>query len=344
MPRSHVWLAAAAVAAIIGCGGEDEPSGGPLSGDDLQRPWLQLYVPHALEAAHVARGAAGFLAVSREMLGGKAILAVNNYLYRSDDGVRWQRLPLEQAPGEFFGFRGLAYGNGRYVMARSWGGRNELWTSSDGQQWSRQTFQLEASQIAHVTFVQGRFFALTTWKEVFTSEDGGTWTIANLGTTVQPDALTYGHGRFLVVGSGPMQLSFDGLSWRPVSLDCALPGACITDPSGGVGQAHHFHAVFAADRFYVDQLTSGDGMVWQLHGELVPTDYVGGYLFGADQNTLTAWKPTMPPTPLAVESVPPPVTIAEGSAPDTIDALPPTGETCLTHRCLIVDGALYLIR
>ena len=61
------------------------------------------------------------------------------------------------------------------------------------------------------------------------------------------------------------------MTWQERRLDCALPGACITDPSGGVHQGNKTSALYAGGAFYVGRFWSRDGDVWQLHGEPAPT-------------------------------------------------------------------------
>jgi hypothetical protein len=342
----------AALALALGC--EKAPQGGPtdealrLSDADLQTRWIALHVPRALEAPHVIRGATGFLALAREFLGeGKVVLGINNYLYQSDDGAHWRRLPLGDKP-EHLGFRGVGFGAGRYVLAGSGGGMNQIWTSADGLGWSKQSFSFDPSNLSAVSYAGGRFFAHSTFRELLTSADGVEWKLITFQTTVQTSAVAFGNGRFVLVGSGALQLSSDGVGWQARSLDCALPGACITDPSGGVHQGYHPYVVFAGGRFYVDNVSSADGVTWLPHADPIAADYVGGYLFGhtgADPHRLLqAWKPGGPAVVIDLERLTAPPPLSANTAPETIDVVPPGGETCATHRCAIIDGGLYLIR
>jgi hypothetical protein len=319
----------------------------PFAQKDFGLAWLQLPVPYASESPHIARGPDGFVVLSREIVGGKAITATHNYLYRSPDGITWTSVPLPDVPG-FFTFRGITYAGGLYVIAGAWGSASEIWTSPDLSRWTKYHFDVGASGLADVTHAGGRLFALGTFRQSLTSPDGAHWTVLDL-ETLQPGAVVFGNGRYVLVGSGPLQLSTDGLHWQPNPLDCALPGACITDPGGGVHQGYHPGAVFAGDRFYVDQLWSSDGLNWQPHGEPNAVAYLGGYLLGwkpdtAGEPTLNAWKPGQVPIPVAVAQVSPPIPrLSDGVSPPTIQSPLPDARSCATHRCVIIASGLYLI-
>ena len=320
-----------------------------LVAEQLTRPWVKLYVPRAVEAPQVVRYPGGYVAVSRELVGGKALTGTYNYLYRSDDGVRWERLPLEGV-SPFFGFRGLSYGGGRFVMTGSGSGKNEIWSSSDLTTWSRLEPVLDSWGLAHATRVNGRFYAFTTWTQIFTSTDGVSWSGATVDTFA--GAVAFGNGRYVMVGSGPVQISSDGMMWRSRPLECSLPGACITDPGGGINQGFHANALFAAGKFFVDQLSSTDAEVWTAHTDPRAEAYVGGYFFaqvpGGDPSALSelrAWKASETPvTVQAISGHQVEPTIGEGAAPSSIDLPLPGGQDCLTHRCVLIGQALYLIQ
>lgn len=321
-----------------------------LVAEQLTRPWARLYVPRAVEAPHVVRYPGGYLAVSREIVGGKVLSAVYNYLYRSNDGVRWERLPLEGV-SPLFGFRGLSYGGGRFVMTGAGPGSNEIWSSTDLPTWSRVEPLADQWGLTHVMRVNERFFAFTTRQQIFTSTEGITWSRATIETG-QVGSVAFGNGLYVMGGSGPLQISSDGKAWQSRPLDCALPGACISDPSGGINQGFHPNALFVAGQFFVDRLSSPDAEVWRAHADPPADAHVAGYFFahtrGADPSSLAelrAWKASE--TPVTVSTADGPLlepTISEGQAPSSIDLPLPGGQTCLTHRCVLVGQALYLIQ
>jgi len=351
--RRYLWVA---VLFVFSCGSamegrspEDIPEP-ELVAEQLTRPWVKLYVPQVVEAPHVVRYPGGYVAVSRELVGGKALAGVYNYLYRSGDGVHWERLPLEGV-SPFFGFRGLSYGGGRFVMTGSGSAKNEIWSSSDLTTWSRVEPVLDSWGLTHVTHVNGRFYAFTTRLQVFTSTDGTSWSRATVDT-LQAGSVAFGNGRYVMVGSGPLQISSDGTVWRSRPLECSLPGACITDPGGGIHQGFHPNALFAAGTFFVDQLSSTDAEVWTAHTDPPADAFVGGYFFahirGGDPSALAelrAW--TASGSPVTVVVTDGPVlqsTINEGVAPSSIDLSLPGGQNCLTHRCVLIGEGLYLIQ
>src|SRR5690606_3740403 len=97
---------------------------------------------------------------------------------------------------------------------------------------------------------------------------------------VQGGAGAYGNGRYLLLGNGPMQTSEDGRAWQEHSLDCNLPGSCITNPSGGVTQAYHRAALFAEGRFFTEELSSPDGANWEAQPGRSPVAYISGRFLG----------------------------------------------------------------
>ncbi len=317
-----------------------------LTAADIGRSWVQLAVPQpANDKPYIVRDPQGFVVLGRESTGsGKIVGPTNNYLYRSADGITWQRLPLPEKPDYFF-LRDLAYGAGHYVMVGNWGNYNEIWTSTDLVTWSKLKINELEWPLFQVRRENGHFFALSVFRDFLLSDDGVSWSVIP-SLTVQQEDITFGKGLFVLVGSGPIRTSRDGRVWKDHPLDCALPGACIRDPSGGINQSYHSNVVFGGGRFYVDHFVSDDGASWRLHDGPIPDDFQGGYFFRTTESKgLEAWRPGEPPTPLAVTPPLPIPPLAGGpAAPDTITAPLPTGESCLTHRCLQLGRSLYLIR
>jgi hypothetical protein len=340
-----------AMAAALGCAGggggpgsDHESDAVALTAADLGRSWAELAVPRAAnEAPHIVRDPQGFVALIREVTGsGKVVGVTNNYLYRSNDGITWHRLPLPSKP-DYFGLRDLTYGGGRYLMVGNWGNANEIWASTDLAQWSKQTIDL-GWPLFRLKRTNQRFFALSVFRDFLLSDDGIAWTVVP-SLTVQQEDVTSGNGLYVLVGSGPIRTSRDGKTWEDRPLDCALPGACIQDPSGGVHQGPHFSAVFAEGRYYVDQLVSSDGASWEARGGPRPIAAVDGYLFGTtDGNDLQAWRAGEAPVAITPDPPVPLVGLDGPAVPEIISAALPGGETCLTRRCLVVGDALYLIR
>jgi hypothetical protein len=267
--------------------------------DTLDRPdttggaWRVIEVPGASNLPSVVRTPSGWLSLSSRFPGPdpRVSTAVENALYRSTDGVHWQLLPLGLSGTNRLQLRGLAYGAGRYVMVGArMGGEGVVWTSSDGERWTELVQPLSALYAwTTVTFVKDRFFAFG-FGQLASSETGEHWT--TLPThIIQYGAGAYGNGRYLLLGNGPSQTSADGYAWQEHPLDCALPGACITDPSGGVAQTAHYSALFAEGRFFTEQLSSLDGVTWEAQPGLSPSMYLEGHFVGESSTSagLATW-------------------------------------------------------
>jgi hypothetical protein len=380
---SRFWLALAATFLGLACGGSQgkwaprtppERTGQPdaaasdtlapdstnaplLHPTQLARPWAVLSLPRAENGAtHVVRGPHGFVALASESLSmGKVVAPSNHYLYRSDDGITWQRLPMPAQPS-YPGLRSLAYGGGRYVMAGQSGGSssNDIFTSSDLVTWShRVTSSTNGGGYHRAKWVNGQFFVLGTFRDFLVSTDGLAWTVVPSVSLLQQQDVDFGNGLFVMVGSGYIRTSRDGRAWDDRAVKCTLPGGCITDPGGGVHQGFHSHVVFAPDasggHFYVDALSSSDGLDWQAYDGPTALEYVDGYLFGrsggsAADDRLQAFRPGEPPSLIRLEAAALGPRLSGGTGPETITTPLATGETCVTHRCLIIDDVLYLVR
>ncbi len=354
MRAPYSSLAAVALVASAGCTSNDR--GGPPSGDaasespevasitaaDLTRTWATLAVPQAGEAPSIVRTGSGFVALAREQTptGSKAIGEVYNYLYRSEDGVRWRRVALP-AKTLIYGKTQVVYGAGRYLLLERGGGDGELWTSTDLAEWSKPALpeDRDGGDVApfnpwQVVRVHGLFVGLAP-SAVFASRDGVSWSRAFL-PLVQGRGIAHGNGVFLIHGALSILSSRDGFTWAESA------------PAGPTG-----NVVFLDGAFYADHATSTDGVQWNTYDGPIATDAVGGYLFeasgarsptGTASSGLRAWRPGEAARVISTEPAVPSERLAGGIAPEEIISPLPGGETCTTHRCVIVNGALYLIR
>jgi hypothetical protein len=142
------------------------------------------------------------------------------------------------------------------------------------------------------------------------------------------------------------------------SSDCVFPGACITDPSGGVHQGYHPNAIFAEGRFFTDQLSSADGMTWEPLPDRSPSAYVSGRFLGgfAISSGMPVWTSDGPlqtlhvirPTRAAVTAAGRDLLQVgaldrEAPFPDSVNAQFEDGLTCSTARCIIVNNSLLLV-
>ena len=374
--------------ALLGCGGAARHDGATRAsgediadgaGDDtsslpegaLDQTWRELGVPAASNGAALAATPTGYFALSQRQLGdAKAPSGWESHLYRSTDGIRWQRVALSNDENNLW-LRGIAYGAGHYVLAgmRFGGGDGVIFHSTDGLRWDETAVATGApSGLSDVVFTGGRFFALSTFRTLLTSNDGSTWTSVDLRTTVMPLDVTFGQGQFLLVGSGDVQRSTDGVRWSPTPLDCAMPGACISDPDGHVSQGLHSRAVFSDGRFFIDQASSTDGQTWRSLPGRYPLDGVDGQVIGStatdalaiwsgeqtprrlatvryvetlsdsDRSTRMRWNGAVSPNEVTSESFPSDVPL-----PEQIEFPIPDGSSCTTASCVVVDHRLYLV-
>ncbi|HWO08379.1 MAG TPA: hypothetical protein VNN80_02835, partial [Polyangiaceae bacterium] len=263
---------------------ENDRAEAALPEEALNATWQELAVPGASNRPALASTPVGFLAVSRRTVGDtRAPSAWESYLYRSSDGIGWQRVEVS-ADNSNLWLRGVAYGAGHYVLAgmRFGGGDGVIFHSTDAEHWEEIPVSTGApSGLSAVVFAGSRFFALSTFRTLLSSSDGAAWASVDLGSTVMPLDVTFGNGLYLLVGSGDVQRSADGARWVPTQLDCAMPGACITDPGGNVLQGLHSRAVFAAGTFFIDQASSADGQSWQPLPGRYPRASVGGFVLGS---------------------------------------------------------------
>jgi hypothetical protein len=333
--------------------------------------WQELGVPGASILPALASTPSGWLALSRRSVGdARAPSASESYLYRSNDGIRWQQVALSDRNEDLW-LRGVAYGNGRYVLAGKRFGQSGslIFSSRDGERWEERSVDVtDPGALAGAVYSGKRFFAFSTGTELLTSTDGEAWTTVDLSTTVMPLDVTFGLGQYLLVGSGRLQRSTDGVNWQATSVDCALPGACISDPSGNVLQGVHYQALFAQGSYYIDQARSTDGRSWESLPGLYPEAQVEAYVVGRNASDgLVAWAPNEAPVELRSRRYVDTLSDAERGArmrwngavrpaelsseamptdaplPELIEFPIPGGADCTTARCVIARDRLYLV-
>ena len=116
-----------------------------------------------------------------------------------------------------------------------------------GSNW---TATLRFDALSAVAYGAGLHVAVGADGTILTSPDGVTWNRRDSGTTATLNAITWGGGQFVAVGSGTILTSPDGVTWTPRDSGTALKGI-----SWGGGQF-----VVAGSRGTI--LTSLDGVTW----------------------------------------------------------------------------------
>jgi hypothetical protein len=135
-------------------------------------------------------------------------------LLTSTNGIDWVQ---QEPPPGFFGNNGfgMAYGNGRFVMA----GFGFAATSTNGLDWVEQILPVWYPATG-ITFGNGRFILVGSGASILTSIDGINW--SGTGTQEVLTSVAFGGGRFVAVGSpglqwqdamGIIMTSADGVHW-----------------------------------------------------------------------------------------------------------------------------------
>lgn len=165
-----------------------------------------------------------------------------------------------------------------------------VWASPDAETWSELDQALDLSvSWGWTAFAGEQFFAFGS-SNVGVSADGVSWSRASTDTP-QVRGVAHGNGRYLLVGSGPMQLSTDGSSWQSHALDCALPGARISDPVGGGAPGAAIQCGVCRGAHFTDQLSSSDGIDWRPEPDRVPAAYLPGNFLGQlNGSFIQVWK------------------------------------------------------
>lgn len=355
-----------------GPGGEDDPPGQPAltreqvaaaavgaserpdSVDTTGGAWRIIDVP-GLDSPTIVRSPSGWFALSHGIAGAKVVTGMQSALYRSTDGVHWTAIPMRQ--DNDLGMRWLTYGAGRYLMSGDrLGGGGVIWSSTDGERWQEQTSPAsDAGNWSELAYAENRFFRFG-FNQLALSDSGASWRVVPNGI-VQGGAAAYGNGLYLLAGSGPMMTSEDGWRWQERPVDCALPDACITNPSGGVAQGSHGSPIFAEGRFYSGQLSSADGITWRVEPHPRVLAYIGGHFLGypsvvdglaawdtgGETRTLRVIRPSREAASDAARAVPGYHRLELGPLPDQVSVEFEDGLTCETAACIALGNTLLLV-
>lgn len=139
--------------------------------------------------------------------------------WSSADGKQWT--PNEQVIDEFGFYPSDAAWNGkRFVLVGGNNGSGYIYTSEDGNSWTRRASGLIGTDLKGVVWGNGKFVASGYEGGVVgVSKDGLTWTKVK---TNQPNyeeiwSLAYGGGTYVLVGDYTIMVSKDGVKWKSVS-------------------------------------------------------------------------------------------------------------------------------
>lgn len=330
--RRYLW-GLIFVIALTGCDEDWESKSDHLQRKDFYSQWIRLALPtgdNLGQLESIVKTENGFSLLYRRPLGsGMEQWQWENRVYNSSEGLEWKEyvFPLVQSSRYY---RDMAYGNGLLMLVGAINGNDGIVaTSSNGSTFTHQ--QVETWGLGAVRFVEGYFYGLSTWDSLFRSKDGVDFQRIVTETAMLSD-IAFGEGRYVAVGSGPIQISDDGVNFRSVSIDCSLPNACRTDPDGGLYQGYRSRVLYADGYFYTggshsDGFVSADGEHWEYQSH-APDEFFGGYLLRLEENGLLAWQPEDGfETHKRIE----------------LTDRNPDSKSCMDHRCVIIKNQLILI-
>jgi len=241
--------------------------------------WTNWSYNSSISVSSIAYGNDKFVAVGS---GGGSGGGITSYckVATSTDGEAWTNVDVTSIFGEGY-INSIAYGNGKFVAGLNNG---RMATSTDGTNWTiveNSTFG-EYGVISKIIYGNNTFVAVGLdmgnsglASKVVTSENGTTWTAANI-TSIFVDAgglnVAYGGGKFVIVGrSGKM-------AYLPVTSteDPDLPGTITINPSADVTIGTELTATYSGSETVSYQWKKGTTNVGTDAGTFTPTE-VGSY-------------------------------------------------------------------
>jgi hypothetical protein len=199
-------------------------SSGTPAVNDEERDWLD-----------VTFGAGKFVAVADDdPTPGSGASAGYRVMY-SEDGVTWTFTPAASLTN---GWRGVTYGNGKFVAVSETGDGDQAMYSYDGIQWVAGTTPAGSQEWSGVCYANGLFVAVAQTGDirVMTSIDGITWTYVDSCPSVTKWLrVRYGNGVFVAFGysgtEAKIMTSRDGFVWT----DRTAPNQSWSDGAYGKG-------------------------------------------------------------------------------------------------------------
>ncbi len=194
--------------------------------------------------------------------GGGQFLAVGDGIIdTSTDSTNWTLQNVAPFDRPIPDFCGAAFVNDHFVALSAPRG---AWLSPDGVNWTQQPIDPGPNPIAEDTefltlrYLNGKCFALGRGNDVgigviATSDDGGSsWTTQKPNGSTQFNDMAFANNRYVVVGSGAVGYSEDGLNWN---FDYAFTSANLV----GVAYLKGQFVALSSDGF---PFTSADGIHW----------------------------------------------------------------------------------
>ena len=150
----------------------------------------------------------------------------------SADGITWTATLLanyQQASAAIWDGSQFLLAGMEYSFTGSTGWLGCVFTSptANSGTWTRRIFS--GSQLNGIAFGNGVYVAVGDLGTIRRSTDGSTWTLVSSGTTNRLTSVSYGGGKFVIVGydlanavSSTVLTSADGITWTNTSADAGL--------------------------------------------------------------------------------------------------------------------------
>lgn len=202
---------------------------------------------------------------------GRPLVAGNNVVIRSSDGINWSLTATRPAIAS--GSTGIGYGNGKWIVV---GNSRSSVSLDNGDTWTNYSGILDLFLCNGVSFTNGLFVATTVFG-VASSPDGASWTSVVIDTIGLPqDVCFYNSKFFLLSWSGDVWSSSDAITWTQESPN--ILGSLFYGITAGDGYAVTVGYNSSSGEGYV--LTSIDGTSW-IRSSISLTDDIRGLTFGA---------------------------------------------------------------
>mgnify|MGYP001039203064 FL=1 len=193
-----------------------------------------------------------------------------NVAVSTDNGGSWK----VSKPFNTEYWRGVAYGNGKFVAVQSGGGLATVSTSTDGETWTTPIKVGSGVTWMNIAYGNGKFVIVDANSFISSSTDGENWTSPKMVEGKQWKCITY--GKFVVADSyrGYVSTSTDGVTWTT-----AKQVGEVSNNWQGIAAGDGKFIVVGSSGYYS---TSTDGDTWstptQIKNETGST--VSVYLYG----------------------------------------------------------------
>jgi photosystem II stability/assembly factor-like uncharacterized protein len=207
----------------------------------------------------------------------------SNHLYRSGDGMTWERValpaeatfPFQKISASPFGL--VLVGRAFNTATNSWGGA--VAESSDGENWVRVAVPSGTRDLHSVAFGNLMWVAVGRQGQILTKRRGQDWQNSSFNSSSDLRDVAFGGGQFLIVGTASTALrGHGGGTWTPI------PGLPEQRTFTSVANSAHLWAIGGNG---VLLTSKNGGVTWQSAMPLTPWRSVdalafsGGMLFAS---------------------------------------------------------------